>query len=137
MSTEQWRRLDIVGRIERGEMTIAEGAVSLGLSRRQMKRIRKRIRAEGEGGVVHGNAGRSPKHKTSALIRDRVVALRLRSTWASTTSTSRRSCTSSSNSTSRGRACDVGSEPQESARLAGVVRRDIVAVVTVARRLDR
>lgn len=77
MSTEQWRRLDIVGRIERGEMTIAEGATALGLSRRQMKRVRKRIRAEGEGGVVHGNTGRAPKHKKPDLIRDRVVALRL------------------------------------------------------------
>jgi hypothetical protein len=77
MSTEQWRRLDIVGRIERREITIAEGAAALGLSRRQMKRIRKRIRAEGEGGVVHGNSGRAPKHKKPDLIRDRVVALRL------------------------------------------------------------
>jgi len=58
-------------------MTIAEAAVALGLSRRQMKRIRKRIRLEGHDGVVHGNTGRAPQHAFSSSIRDRVVALRL------------------------------------------------------------
>lgn len=76
MSKKQWRRLDVVERIERGEMTIAEGAQALGLSPRQMQRIRKRVRREGQGGVVHGNAGRAPKHKTARLIRERVIALR-------------------------------------------------------------
>jgi transposase len=76
MSKRQWRRLDIVERIERGEMTIAEAARSLGLSRRQMQRVRKRVRREGQSGVTHGNAGRAPSHKTAKLIRDRVIALR-------------------------------------------------------------
>ena len=76
MSQKQWRKLDIVERIERGELTIAEGADVLGLSRRQMQRVRGRVRREGQAGVVHGNAGRSPKHKTAQLVRDRVVALR-------------------------------------------------------------
>lgn len=76
MSLKQWRRLDVVERIERGEMTIAEGAQALGISRRQVKRIRKRIRLEGQVGVVHRNTGRAPKHKTAQLVRDRVVALR-------------------------------------------------------------
>ena len=31
MSVDQWRTLDVVERIERGEMTIAEGAAALGL----------------------------------------------------------------------------------------------------------
>lgn len=76
MSLKQWRRLDVVERIERGEMTIAEASQALGLSRRQMKRVRKRIRLEGHVGVVHRNTGRAPKHKASMLVRDRVIALR-------------------------------------------------------------
>lgn len=76
MSLKQWRRLDVIERIERGEMTIAEGAQALGISRRQMKRIRKRVRLEGQVGVVHRNTGRAPKHKAAQLVRDRVVALR-------------------------------------------------------------
>ena len=76
MSEKQWRRLDVVERIERGEMTVAEGAVALGISARQMKRIRKRIVRDGVEGVVHGNAGRAPKHRISTLVRTRIVQLR-------------------------------------------------------------
>lgn len=76
MSVDQWRTLDVVERIERGEMTIAEGARALGLSMRQMKRIRKRVRIEGHQGVVHGNTGRSPPHKVPDKIRALVLELR-------------------------------------------------------------
>lgn len=76
MSEKQWRRLDVVERIERGEMTIAEGATALGISSRQMKRIRKRIAKQGQSGVVHGNAGRAPKHRITMLVRTRIVQLR-------------------------------------------------------------
>lgn len=76
MSKREWRRLDVVERIERGEMTIAEGARSLGLSCRQMQRVRKRVGAEGQAGAVHGNTGRPPKHRLAKRVRERVVALR-------------------------------------------------------------
>lgn len=76
MSEQQWRRLDVVERIRRGEMTIAEAARVLGVSTRQMKRIRKRVAAKGHKGVIHGNAGRAPKHRIAASVRTRIVHLR-------------------------------------------------------------
>ncbi len=76
MSQRQWRKLDVVERIERGELTICEGAQVLGLSRRQVQRLRKKVRLLGAKGVLHGNAGRTPKHKTAALVAGRVVELR-------------------------------------------------------------
>jgi len=76
MSKRDWRRLDVVERIEGGQMTIAEGAGSLGLSRRQMQRVRKRVEEEGQAGVTHGNTGRAPKHRIAKLVRERVLALR-------------------------------------------------------------
>jgi transposase len=75
MSHGQWRKVDVVERIERGELTVTEGAQVLGLSRRQVQRVRKKVRAQGAKGVVHGNTGRRPKHKTSDAIHDRVVEL--------------------------------------------------------------
>lgn len=75
MSQRQWRKLDVVERIERGEFTVSEGAQALGLSRRQVQRLRKKIRLLGPKGVLHGNAGRAPKHKTADLVRQRVVQL--------------------------------------------------------------
>lgn len=76
MSEKQWRRLDVVERIERGEMTIAEGATALGISPRQMKRVRKRVAKGGQSAVVHGNTGRAPKHRIATLVRTRIVQLR-------------------------------------------------------------
>lgn len=76
MSVGQWRRLDVVERVERGELTIAEGAQVLGLSRRQMKRVRKVVRDRGAQAVIHGNTGRAPRHKTPTLIAERIVELR-------------------------------------------------------------
>jgi transposase len=75
MSVGQWRRLDVVERVERGTLTITEGAQVLGLSRRQMQRVRSKVKVVGAAGVIHGNTGRAPKHKTSALIAERVVEL--------------------------------------------------------------
>ncbi len=75
MSQGQWRKLDVVERIERGELTICEGAQVLGLSRRQVQRLRKKVRLLGAKGVLHGNAGRAPKHKIAAGVGERVVEL--------------------------------------------------------------
>jgi hypothetical protein len=76
MSTKQWRRLDVVERLKRGDLTLAQGAAGLGLSTRQLRRIVKRVRNEGQESVVHGNRGRAPKHKTAESVRERVLELR-------------------------------------------------------------
>ena len=76
MTKRQWQKLELLKRIERGELTIARCAESLGLSGRQVKRLRKKVKKLGEGGVLHGNTGREPKHKTSPVIRDRILSLR-------------------------------------------------------------
>lgn len=75
MSHAQWRKLDILDRIERGELTLRQGAQLVGLSRRQVQRLRKRVRLSGPSALAHGNTGRTPAHKTSELIRARIVEL--------------------------------------------------------------
>jgi transposase len=75
MSQRQWRKLDVVSRVERGEFTVAEGAQALGLSRRQMQRLRQQVRSKGPKGVLHGNAGRAPAHKTPDRVREQIVEL--------------------------------------------------------------
>ena len=76
MTQRQWQTLELLKRIERGELTIARCAESLGLSARQVKRLRKKVKKLGEAGVLHGNTGHAPKHKTSPVIRDRILELR-------------------------------------------------------------
>ncbi len=76
MSERQWRVLSLLERLDRGEVTVGEVAASLKRSRRQVQRMRKRIAGRGAVGLVHGNAGRRPKHRTSEEVREQVVTLR-------------------------------------------------------------
>ena len=76
MSERQWRILSLLERLGRGEVTVGEVAASLGRSTRQVQRMRKRFASNGSAGLVHGNAGRSPKHRTSEEVREQVLILR-------------------------------------------------------------
>jgi transposase len=75
MSQSQWRKLDVLERVQRGEFTAREAAQLLGLSRRQLQRLSKRFRAEGNRVVVHGNTGRAPAHRLAEAIRAEILDL--------------------------------------------------------------
>jgi pyridoxine 5'-phosphate synthase PdxJ len=77
MSSRQWKRLDGVERVRVGLMTNAEGALALGLSARQMRRVRARVAKLGTKGVLHGNCGRAPAHRVAEQVGAQVVELRL------------------------------------------------------------
>jgi hypothetical protein len=77
MSEWQWKRLDTVERVEQGLLSTAKGALVVGLSVRQLLRLRRRIAAMGQAGVIHGNSGRAPAHCIGAVVRERVVQLRV------------------------------------------------------------
>jgi transposase len=76
MSQKQWKRLDIVKRVEAGRLAVWEAAQILGISERQLLEIRKRVRREGSKGVVHGLTGRSPANRSAEEVRVRIVELR-------------------------------------------------------------
>lgn len=75
MSEKQWRRLDAVERVRRGKLTMGEAGRIVGLSKRQMQRIYRRVEAEGTPGVVHGNTGRRPWNQADDELRKEVVEL--------------------------------------------------------------
>lgn len=56
-----------------GKMTISEAAETLGLSERQVKRIKKGVKEQGESFVIHKNRGRKPLHALTDEIRNLVV----------------------------------------------------------------
>jgi transposase len=76
MSERQWKRLDAVERIGRGALTSGEAAAALGLSVRQVRRLRRGVEKRGREGVVHGNTGRAPAHRVAEKVRVRIVELR-------------------------------------------------------------
>lgn len=75
MSEKQWKQLDAVRRIKQATLTAAEAARLLGLSERQLRRIRRAVEECGARGVIHGNAGRFPTHRLKTSVRKRVVRL--------------------------------------------------------------
>jgi len=91
MSQWQWKRLDVVERIGRGTLTLEEAAQVLGLSERQVRRVRRAVEAHGAKGVIHGNTGRAPVHRIAETVREQVIEFRRKKYAGSTTSTSARS----------------------------------------------
>jgi transposase len=75
MSQQQWKRMDVLKRLEHGALTVGEAAQVLGLSHRQVQRIRWAVVDNGVKGVVHGNTGRAPAHRINDEVRERVIGL--------------------------------------------------------------
>ena len=75
MSVKERVRLDAVGRVSRGEVTVAAAAELMGLSLRQGRRVWKRFKAEGDSGLTHRLRGRQSNRRLGDDVRDRAVKL--------------------------------------------------------------
>jgi hypothetical protein len=75
MSSKERLHLELVGRVERKELTAVKAAELGGISLRQMRRICKRHRAEGDSGLVHRSRGRHPNNRLPDKVRSEVVSL--------------------------------------------------------------
>jgi hypothetical protein len=73
MAEKHWKRLDVLRRLQAGELTTAQAAAVLRLSERQMRRLVKAFAEAGQRCVIHGNKGRAPPNRTSDEVRGRVV----------------------------------------------------------------
>jgi transposase len=76
MSERQWKRLDAVERLERRLLKMAQAAQLLGLSERQVRRVRRAVEEHGRAGLVHGNTGRASAQRLEEAARERIVELR-------------------------------------------------------------
>jgi transposase len=73
LTMKEQRRVEVIQRVFRGEMTMAEAALVLGVTERQSYRIKARIREEGVKGVIHGNRGRRCAWKVSEKAERKIV----------------------------------------------------------------
>ena len=78
MTVREQQRARVVARILMGERTMAEGSVELGLSERQLWRLRAALVEAGPAGLVHGNRGRASARRIGLEQRTRIVELRER-----------------------------------------------------------
>jgi hypothetical protein len=75
LTMQDEKRLEIIQRVFRGELTVLRAAMILGLSERQCYRIKRRVCQEGIKGVIHGNRGRPCKRNVKEKMIRRVVQL--------------------------------------------------------------
>ena len=76
MTAREQRRAWVLGRVSKAELTMAEAASELGLSERQLWRLRVAFERAGPGGLVHGNRGRPSTRRLDAALLARVIELR-------------------------------------------------------------
>jgi transposase len=75
LTMQDEKRLDVIQRVYRDELTVVQAALVMGVSERQCYRVKARVAKAGAKGVVHGNRGRRCKRKTKEKVVRRVVAL--------------------------------------------------------------
>ena len=77
MRQKELKRLHLIHKVMEGELTQVEAAEILSLSERQIGRIVKRIREEGDKGIQHQSRGRESRRRLPKRLKDRVVRLYL------------------------------------------------------------
>lgn len=68
-------RLFVLTQVLDGRLAVADAARLLGRSERQVRRLLAALRRDGAAGLVHGNRGRAPVHRTPEGLRARLVEL--------------------------------------------------------------
>ena len=75
MSARELARVEVLGRVKAGTLTVQSAATLLAVSYRQAKRLVQRYRAEGATGLTHRSVGRASNHARPAAERARALAL--------------------------------------------------------------
>jgi transposase len=76
MSQTQLNRFAVISKVIDGHTTIAEAAVSLGISQRQIIRLKQGVKAEGATFLIHKNTGRKPNHTLNDKLATDIIALK-------------------------------------------------------------
>lgn len=73
VSQRELHRLHVVRLTLEGRESIGKGAQLLGISARQMKRLRRKMKQRGAAGLLHGNRGKTSWNKTQSEIIEKVI----------------------------------------------------------------
>jgi hypothetical protein len=74
MSKVERKRLEVMSRVKSGKLTLLAASELLGVGYRQVKRIRRRYRARGDRGLVHGLRGKKSNRQGAKSLKKRVLA---------------------------------------------------------------
>jgi hypothetical protein len=73
MSTRERDRLKVLHEVKQGHLRQVEAARRLRLSTRQVRRLERRVAAEGDGGVIHRLRGRPSNRQIASAVEQRVL----------------------------------------------------------------
>lgn len=75
VSQREIHRMHVVGLTIEGRETVGRGAKLLGISVRQMKRLRRKMKEQGVEGLLHGNRGKGSWNKTASAKINQILQL--------------------------------------------------------------
>lgn len=75
VSQRELHRMHVVRLTLEGRESVGRGGKLLGISSRQMKRLRHKMRERGVGGLGHGNRGKPPWNKTVSEMTEEIINL--------------------------------------------------------------
>jgi len=75
LSQEQLQRIKVIENAVEGRISVAQAAELLGLSTRQVKRLKRHYQNRTADWVYHGNRGKRPANRISETVRKQVVDL--------------------------------------------------------------
>lgn len=75
LSQRELKRLHVINKVLEGTISQAEAAEIISLSERQIRRIVKRIRQEGDEGIRHKSRGKESSRRLPQKVKDRVIQL--------------------------------------------------------------
>jgi Helix-turn-helix domain len=73
MGTRERDRLKVLHEVEQRHLSQVEAARRLRLSTRQVRRLERRVVAEGDHGVIHRLRGRPSNHRIASAVEQRVL----------------------------------------------------------------
>ena len=76
LTREQHDRLDTINKANAGFITVREAAEKLGLSERQIQRLKKEVRENGPAALVHKNSNRTPAHAIHETVKETILQIR-------------------------------------------------------------
>ena len=75
MSIEEANRLSIMRQIDKKTLTLKRASEELGVSERQVKRIRKRYLKEGEEGLISKHQGKTSPNRIDPKVKEEVIKI--------------------------------------------------------------
>ncbi len=75
LSTREMQRLQVLGQVGTGSMTLKAATGLMGVCYRQAKRLLVRLRQEGPKGLAHRRRGRTAHNALGPEVRERVLGL--------------------------------------------------------------